>query len=200
MTGPSSATTLQPNSAFKISETILRTGRIDEMKAWYTRLLGVGPFFDHAPVPGTTPGDYGGQTRASDLRMCFFRLGIDYPAVQSIGLFEEPGTLPAAPKSAPGLHHMQLMADDHDALCAKYESLRDAGLQPHRAADHGVMTSFYYRDPDGNNVEITAQNFPTFETMAAFMASAEFAANPSGAEIEPEVWIAARKQRVSPER
>ena len=183
---------LQPNSALKISETILRTGRFAEMKAWYTGLLGVAPFFEHAPPPGTRAGDFGGQTRASDLRMCFFRLGLDYPAVQSIGLFEEPGTLPVAPKSAPGLHHMQLMAANHDALAVKYAGLRNAGLHPHRAADHGVMTSFYYRDPDGNNVEITAQNFPTFETMAAFMASPEFAANPSGAEIEPEEWIAAR--------
>ena len=193
MNAPSSATRLQPNSPFKISETILRTGRMDEMKAWYTRLLEVAPFFEHAPPSGTSPGDFGGQTRASDLRMCFFRLSLDYPAVQSIGLFEEPDTLPAAPKHAPGLHHMQLMAADHDVLCAKYESLRDAGLHPHRAADHGVMTSFYYRDPDGNNVELTAQNFPSFEAMATFMASAEFAANPSGSEIDPEAWIAARQ-------
>lgn len=186
---------LQPSSALKISETILKTGRLDAMKAWYEAVLEVGPFFEHAPAPGTRPGDYGGQTRASDLRMCFFRLSLDYPHTQTIGLFEEPGTGPEPARGAPGLHHMQLMATSLDDLCARYERLRDKGMRPHRTADHGPMTSFYYRDPDGNNVEITAQNFPTLEAMIAFMASDEFKANPSGAELDPEAFVAGRRNR-----
>ncbi len=182
----------QPSSALKISETILKTGQLDAMKAWYTTILGVGPFFEHAPAAGNAVGDYGGQTRASDLRMCFFRLSLDYPYVQSIGLFEEPGTGPAA-KGAAGLHHMQLMAADLDTLCAKYVELRDGGMRPHRSTDHGPFTSFYYRDPDGNNVEITAQNFPSMAAMAEFMASDEFRANPSGEEIDAEAYVAERR-------
>lgn len=181
----------QPNSSMKISETILKTGRLDDMKAWYTTVLGVGPFFENAPPADARPGDFGGQTRASDLRMCFFRLGLDYPHVQSIGLFEEPGTALVAQKGACGLHHMQLMTATRDELCDKFEALRDVGMRPHRSADHGVMTSFYYRDPDGNNVEITAQNHPSLEAMVAFMASDEFKANPSGAEIgDPDAFVA----------
>ncbi|HVR89708.1 MAG TPA: VOC family protein [Novosphingobium sp.] len=186
---------IQPSSALKISETILKTGRLDEMKVWYENLLQVTPFFEHAPPAGTTPLDLGGQTRASDLRMCFFRLSLDYPNTQTIGLFEEPGTTLDAAKTAPGLHHMQLMAANLDALCAQYERLRASGLHPHRSADHGPMTSFYYRDPDGNNVEITAQNFPTLEAMVEFMASDEFKANPSGMELDPEEYVAGRRGR-----
>lgn len=185
----------QPSSALKISETILKTGRLDEMKAWYENLLQVAPFFEHAPPEGMTPLDLGGQTRASDLRMCFFRLSLDYPNTQTIGLFEEPGTTLDPVKSAPGLHHMQLMAANLDELCAQYERLRADGMHPHRSADHGPMTSFYYRDPDGNNVEITAQNFPTLEAMVEFMASDEFKANPSGAEIDPQQFVASRRER-----
>ena len=183
----------QPSSALKISETILKTGRLDAMKAWYEMLLEVAPFFEHAPPAGAKPGDYGGQTRASDLRMCFFRLSLDYPWTQTIGLFEEPGTALEPAKSAPGLHHMQLMASDLDDLSAQYERLRDRGVRPHRSADHGPMTSVYYRDPDGNNVEITAQNFPTLDAMVSFMASDAFKANPSGVEIDPEEFFARRR-------
>ena len=183
----------QPSSSLKISETILKTGRLDEMKPWYETVLGVAPFFEHAPPEGTTPLDLGGQTRATDLRMCFFRLSLDYPYVQTIGIFEEPGTALDTPKTAPGLHHMQLMTADIDTLCEKYEALRALGLRPHRSANHGPMTSFYYRDPDGNNVEITAQNFPTMEAMVEFMASDVFKANPSGAEIDPEAFVAGRR-------
>lgn len=186
-------TPVQPSSALKISETILKTGRLDEMKAWYTRMLGVEPFFEHAPAAGSKPQDFGGQTRASDLRMCFFRLSLDYPYTQTIGIFEEPGTGNETIKNAPGLHHMQLMTADLDALCAMYKMLREAGVRPHRSADHGPMTSFYYRDPDGNNVEITAQNFPNIEEMVIFMASDAFEANPSGRELDPEEYIASRE-------
>ena len=184
----------QPNSSLRISETILKTGQLDAMKAWYQKVLEVAPFFEHAPPEGTTPLDLGGQTRASDLRMCFFRLGTDYPYVQSVGLFEQPGTAVEPVKQAPGLHHMQLMTASIDTLCDKYKALRAHGMTPHRSADHGVMTSFYYRDPDGNNVEITAQNHPTMAAMIDFMASAEFAANPSGHEIDdPEAFVARRR-------
>lgn len=184
----------QPSSALRISETILKTGQLDAMKPWYKTVLGVEPFLEHAPAAGAKPLDLGGQTRASDLRMCFFRLGLDYPYVQTVGIFEEPGTALATPKGACGLHHMQLMTSGLDELCAKFESLREHGMRPHRSADHGVMTSFYYRDPDGNNVEITAQNHPTLEAMVAFMASPEFKANPSGSEIDdPDAFVAAHR-------
>jgi len=179
------------SSQLKISEVILKTGRLDEMKAWYTTVLGLPPFFEHAPPPGTVPLDLGGQTRASDLRMCFFRVSTDYPYTQTIGIFEEPGTGNVALKNAPGLHHMQLMTSGIDELATKFEQLRDAGLAPHRSADHGPMTSFYYRDPDGNNVEITAQNHLTLEAMIDFMQSAEFKANPSGRELDPDEYVAA---------
>ena len=187
---------LQPSAALKISETILKTGRLDQMKAWYETLLQVAPLFEHAPAKNATPGDYGGQTRASDLRMCFFRLSLDYPWTQTIGLFEEPGTALDPATTAPGLHHMQLMAADLDDLCSQYDRLRKCGVHPHRSADHGPMTSFYYRDPDGNNVEITAQNFPTLEAMVAFMASDAFKANPSGVEIDPADFVTRRRARV----
>ena len=183
----------QPCSSLKISETILKTGRLDAMIAWYKTVLGVPPFFEHSPAAGTNPLDLGGQTRASDLRMCFFRLSLDFPYVQTIGIFQEPGTGLEPVKGAPGLHHMQLTTASLDDLCATYDRLLGEGMRPHRSADHGPMTSFYYRDPDGNNVEITAQNFPTLESMVEFMASDAFKANPSGREIDPAEYVAQRR-------
>ena len=198
---PDASTTVlvQPSSSLKISEAILKTGRLDEMKAWYMTVLGVTPFFEFAPPEGTRPLDLGGQTRASDLRMCFFRLSTDYPYTQTIGLFEEPGTTLTPIKGACGLHHMQLMTSGLDELCVKYEELLGHGMRPHRGADHGPMTSFYYRDPDGNNVEITAQNFATFDAMVEFMASDMFKSNPSGAEIDPDAFVSTRRRSADKE-
>ena len=193
------AAAAQPSSRLKISEVILKTGQLDEMKQWYAKVLGVPPFFEHAPPPGTRPLDLGGQTRASDLRMCFFRLSTDYPYVQTVGIFEEPGTALTGEKGACGLHHMQLMTSGLDELCGVFDALDGHGMRPHRSADHGVMTSFYYRDPDGNNVEITAQNWPTMEAMVAFMASDAFKANPSGSEIDdPAAFVARHREASAP--
>ena len=175
----------------KISETILKTGQLDVMKPWYRRALGVEVLFEHAPAANIRTADYGGQTRASDLRMCFFRISSDYPFTQMIGIFEEPGVATAPTKSAPGLHHMQLMSPDFESLIKKYEEFAVAGLRPHRSTNHGIMTSFYYRDPDGNNVEFSAQNFPTLDAMTNFMQSDYFAKNPSGVEIDdPDAFVA----------
>ena len=149
MSEPTEGSAVGECSRFKISETILKTGQLDAMKPWYRTVLGVDPFFEHAPPEASKPGDFGGQTRASDLRMCFFRLSAAYPYTQVVGLFEEPGTATTAAKGAPGLHHMQLMSENVAELIEKYDSLALAGLHPHRSANHGPFTSFYYRDPDG---------------------------------------------------
>ncbi|WP_293883780.1 hypothetical protein [Sphingomonas sp.] len=119
----------QPCSQLKISETILKTGQLDVMKSWYATVLGVAPFFEHTPLAGTSPLDLGGQTRASDLCMCFFRLSLDFPYTQTIGLFEEPGTAIVPTKGAPGLHHIQLSVANHHALCSTGGCVRIAALR-----------------------------------------------------------------------
>jgi Glyoxalase/Bleomycin resistance protein/Dioxygenase superfamily len=60
------------------------------------------------------------------------------------------------------------------ALLDRYEVLRDLGIKPERTMNHGPSTSFYYRDPDGNRVELSAVNFPTEAEYASFWASEAF--------------------------
>ena len=73
------------------------------------------------------------------------------------------------------------------------------GVRPHRAANHGQATSFYYRDPDGNIVEFSCANFATTEEEVAFMSGPVFAANPSGLELDPDRFVA-RYRAGDPER
>jgi hypothetical protein len=44
----------------------------------------------------------------------------------------------------------------------------------------------YYRDPDGNRVELQVDNFATAAEGEAWMKSAAFADNPIGVEFEPD--------------
>ena len=89
-----------------------------------------------------------------------------------------------------GLHHMQLRNASMEVLKARYRRLRGSGLQPSRSLDHGPITSLYYRDPDGNTVEISASNFPTLAQAEAALASEKFQRNPGGEVIDPECWAA----------
>ena len=46
-----------------------------------------------------------------------------------------------------------------DELLDTYQRLKSDGIVPHGCLDHGMTTSFYYVDPDGNSVELQCDNF-----------------------------------------
>ena len=53
-----------------------------------------------------------------------------------------------------------------------YEELKADGPRPRRTTNHGITFSFHYRDPNGNNVEFSAQNFLTLEAITNLMSDA----------------------------
>jgi catechol-2,3-dioxygenase len=173
----------------RMSEIVLKTARYDDMKAWHQGVQGVAPFYEHTPKGPQRELKPGEQERASDIRLCFFRLHLDHPYAQVLAIFEIAGTR-EAPTGDPGLHHMQFRNATMDQLFTRYERLASLGIRPHRTANHGPGTSFYYRDPDQNIVEISAANFATVEEYRAFFESAGYKRNPSGIEIEPDEYIA----------
>jgi len=55
--------------------------------------------------------------------------------------------------------------------------------------NHGPSTSFYYRDPDGNRVELSAVNFPTEAEYVSFVASEAFKKNIAGMAINADEFV-----------
>ena len=55
--------------------------------------------------------------------------------------------------------------------------------------NHGVTTSLYYNDPDGNMLETQVDNFGTAEEANEYMSSPAFTENPIGADFDPEELI-----------
>lgn len=99
-----------------------------------------------------------------------------------------------------GIHHTAFEFDSMEELLDTYERLRDEGIVPHGCLDHGMTTSFYYADPDGNSVEMQSDNFGDWTKSKAFMRAApEFAADPIGMHIDPEQLATARRQGASAE-
>ena len=158
------------------------------MKAWYQGMLGVAPFYEHVPKAPAAAAQSGQQERASDLRLCFIRLHLEHPYAQVLAIFDVPNTR-SEPTGDPGLHHMQFRNPTMDDLFARYDRLKALGIRPHRTANHGPGTSFYYRDPDRNIVEISANNFATVEEYRAYFNSEGYRRNPSGIEIDADAYV-----------
>ena len=65
------------------------------------------------------------------------------------------------------------------------------GIEPSRCIHHGPTVSIYYRDPDGNGVELQVDRYATKEATAAYFQTAEFKKNPIGVVFDPEALVQA---------
>ena len=52
--------------------------------------------------------------------------------------------------------------------------------------NHGPTTSMYYRDPDGNRVELQIDNFDSVEELKGFFQSDAMRKNPIGVNFNPD--------------
>lgn len=185
------ATLTAAQPAPRISEVVLQTARFAAMRAWYSAVLGLPWHLDNAREPATERARYADspkQVRASDVRSCFMFLDRSQAHGQVLALFELP-ELAEGPSRDPGLNHLQFRHAGVPALIERVELLLAHGIEPHRASNHGPITSFYFTDPDLNVVELCSNNFDSAEKMQAFIASDAFRNNPSGIELDARAFI-----------
>ena len=91
-----------------------------------------------------------------------------------------------------GLHHTAFEYDGFEQLNASYLRLKDAGIVPEFCLDHGMTFSYYYRDPDGNHVELQVDNFGDWAKSSAWMREGpEFHEDPIGKFVDPDRVAAA---------
>jgi catechol-2,3-dioxygenase len=152
----------------RVSEVVLQTARWPEMKDWYSAFLGVAPYFE------------------TDT-MCFRRVSEAHN--QLFVLFHFPD-LADRPESAAGLNHVQFKCQTLADALDRYERLKAVGIVPARSFNHGPGTSFYYRDPDGNTMEVSGPNLASEAEYRAYMQTDAFRRNPRGVAIDPDEFVA----------
>jgi catechol-2,3-dioxygenase len=91
-----------------------------------------------------------------------------------------------------GLAHSAYTFESLDVLLEKYTALKEVGIQPHVPVQHGPTTSFYYRDPDGNMVELQIDNMSPDEA-TQYLRGEEYSSDPFGPSFDPDAMIAALK-------
>ena len=150
-----------------------KTRRLDEMIDWYGKVVGMVPNFRDSVAAWMTNDE-------ANHRVAL--LGVP-------GVEDDPARIPHA-----GMHHSAFEYSNLDQLLETYERLKADGIIPHAALDHGLTTSFYYVDPDGNSVELQVDNFGDWRASSEWMRTApEFKANPIGVQVDPEKLVSARR-------
>lgn len=150
----------------KLAHVVRRTARFDELVAWYETVLAA-------------------RVVHSDGVIAFLTYDDEH---HRIAIARIPGLADASQPLA-GTDHVAFTHADLGDLLNTWERLKGEGIEPYWTLNHGPTTSMYYRDPDGNGVELQIDNFDTEETNR-WMASAEFAENPIGVIFEPEELLA----------
>lgn len=157
----------------KLAHLVLRTPRYDEMIDWYVDVL-------NARVAFRTP------------MISFITYDDEHHRVAFVNM---PQLGDCDPMAA-GLDHVAFTYAALDDLLATYQRLKARGLTPGWCINHGPTTSMYFRDPDGNQVELQIDNFETEAAMDEWFASGVFEQNPIGVEFDPDILVEMAKSGV----
>jgi catechol-2,3-dioxygenase len=95
------------------------------------------------------------------------------------------------------IDHVAFSFDRLEDLMSTYERLRNQGIVPAHALNHGPTTSLYYADPNGSKIELQVDNFPTSAEAAEFFKTKEFSDNVIGVAFDAEVLLAKLRTGVS---
>src|SRR4030095_13353597 len=157
----------------KLAHVVYQTNRMPEMRDWYATVLGGHVVYENPHLCFVTYDD-------EHPRVAFVDFG---PLTPRAGADIELGPKPV---EQPGLHHVAFTYGSMGELLDTYVRLRDRCIRPFFCVNHGPTTSMYYRDPDGNRIELQIDNFATAEEGQAWMHSAAFDRDPVGGEFDPD--------------
>jgi catechol-2,3-dioxygenase len=143
----------------------IKTSRLDQMIAWYALVVGAEVQFRDGVACWMT-------NDAANHRVAFLAvpgLGDDADKVRHNGV-----------------HHLAFEYDSFADLMSSFDRMRKAGVEPAFCLDHGLTISLYYKDPEGNYVELQSDNFSDWRQSSEWMrTSPDFAANPIGTFFDP---------------
>lgn len=155
----------------------LKTTRLAEMIDWYAQVVGMEINF-RAPIGAFLTND------AANHRIALAGL----PGVE----IDEQRVVHDI------MHHMAFEYGSLDELLGTYLRLKRDGIRPHVCLDHGLTMSFYYADPDGNSVELQADNYGDWAKSTAFIRDdPRFVENLIGELVDPDAIVAQREAGLS---
>lgn len=161
----------------KFAHVVFQTGQPEAMRDFYVALLD-------------------GHVVYEDEGLAFITFDEEH---HRVALIKAPVPLDKKTPTTAAMNHVAYTFESIDDLLDRYVMLRDKGLRPAVCVAHGVTTSFYYRDPDGNMVEMQIDRFADPGDATKYMNGPEYAADSVGPAFDPEQLLADRRAGASPE-
>ena len=149
----------------KLAHVVLRTPRFDEMKRFYSDFLGATPAYENEQI-------------------CFMTYDEEH---HRVGLINWPH-LGDVDKGRAGMEHVAFTYPDLGSLLAAYSYNKENGIQPYWTINHGPTISMYYRDPDGNKIELQYDVFDDPVLLDAFFSS-DYIENFMGVIFDPDKMV-----------
>lgn len=156
----------------KFAHVVYQTGQADPMRHWYCTVLDGHVVYEDETLTFITFDDE------------HHRVALIHPPI----VFDQKSPVTAA------MHHTAYTFGGIDDLLERYEKLRDIGITPAVCIAHGVTASMYYRDPDGNFVEMQFDTFDDPEDATAYMKGPEYGADSVGPAFDPEEMLKRRRE------
>jgi catechol 2,3-dioxygenase-like lactoylglutathione lyase family enzyme len=153
-------------SPYRLAHVVLRTNQLQTMVQFYKDFLGA-------------------EVRHKNEFIAFLTYDDEHHRIAIVGI---PGTK-GKDKQTCGLEHIAFSFPTLSDLLLAYRQRKQKSIEPFWPVNHGVTTSIYYKDPDGNMLETQVDNFGDPDDATAFMESKEFAENPIGVDFDPEDLI-----------
>ena len=120
----------------RIGHVLLRVLDLERSRQFYTKILGF-EVMEQDPEHGGLFMALDGHAHTLDL----------FPVADA-------GATPPPMPGGVGVQHVAFQVDSDEALRDAYWSLVDHGVTITRAVDHVSQKSIYFRDPDGNLLEV----------------------------------------------
>jgi len=162
--------TLPANGAIvprKLAHLVLKTSNYEAMVDWYLKVL-------NARVALAVP------------HVTFLTFDDEH---HRIAIVKAPRLAKHDPNTC-GMDHIAFTYADLGDLLATYKRLAGLGIRPRWPINHGMTVSFYYQDPDGNKLELQIDSFETAEELQNYFENdPDYAANPLGAEFDPDELV-----------
>lgn len=133
-------------SPARLAHVVLRTTQYDAVVAWYKLVLGARVQFEASG------------------KISFLTYDDEHHRIAVVNV----PTLADRPPMAIGVDHIAFTYNSMCDLVDTYERLKAASVRPYWTINHGPTISFYYRDPDNNQIELQVDNFATNDDVNEF--------------------------------
>jgi catechol-2,3-dioxygenase len=181
-------------SPSKLAHVVLFTPQVAVMRDWYVTVLEGRVVFENQHAAFITYDDEHHRIAVADpggaARMVEEKAGTAEGMLRPSAVAAyDPETAPKVNESPYGLSHIAFTYSSLSDLLGTYDRLRAQSIEPGSTVNHGPTSSFYYADPDGNQIELQVDNFADVNDATTFMESQSFANNPVGVMFDPDEWL-----------